>query len=65
MSKAYICDKCGRITESNEGFRQLWTVSPFVFSHDSPSCGDFSIDLCADCYAQFESEYMENKRENE
>ena len=66
MSKAYICDKCGLIVANGTGMHEIWTVNPAIF--EMVSCvGQYehSFHLCGECYAQFESEYLANKRESE
>ena len=59
MSKAYVCDKCGKMTR--EPMREVWVVNPGLFAS---TVGDYSIELCAECYGLFKSEYMENLIEN-
>ena len=60
MSKAYICDKCGRIVPSDFGeIHTIWIVNPHVFSND-----DDAYHLCNECYEQFKTEYLANLREN-
>ena len=64
MSKAYICDKCGKIVPSDVGeIHSLWTSNPFAVSRDGHP-GQADLHLCAECYAQFEAEYLANLREN-
>ena len=66
MSKAYICDKCGLIIANGVGMRELWTVNPALIKETSwISESEYSFHLCGECYAQFESEYLANKRESD
>ena len=46
MSKAYICDRCGRISQSS--LREIWTCNPFVMA----SFGDKepTYHLCNECF---------------
>lgn len=54
MSKAYICDKCGRMQP--EKMDAIWTVNPLLLTDESK----FELNLCAECYESFKREYMEN-----
>lgn len=60
MTKAYICDKCGLILPACGNVRTIYTVSPKLFT---VSPNDSEIDLCEECYGQFEREYMKNLTE--
>lgn len=60
MSKAYICDKCGRIRA--ESMPAVWVVNPIIFNTDLAE-ENLSINLCEQCYEQFRREYMENAME--
>lgn len=59
MTKAYICDKCGLILPTRGNVRTIYTVSPTLFQVPN----DYEIDLCEECYGQFEREYMKNLTE--
>jgi len=54
MSKAYVCDRCGRMQPTP--MKDLWTVNPFVVSNDER----FEMNLCADCYEEFKRTLMKN-----
>ena len=57
MSKAYICDRCGRILPPDARVHGLWDVDPWCFDKHA----NLTIcDLCDECYAQFEREYKAN-----
>lgn len=58
MSKAYICDKCGKIQQ--EPMKELWSVNPLAYTEAPPL-----LHLCDGCYEQFEREYFANLRESE
>lgn len=60
MTKAYICDKCGLILPARGNVRTICTVNPTLFSVPR---NDSEIDLCEECYEQFEREYMKNLTE--
>lgn len=57
MSKAYICDKCGKIQPNP--MMSVWTVDPNILNDDR-----FAFDLCSDCYEEFNRDYLENLHEN-
>ncbi len=54
MSRAYVCDRCGRMMQ--EPAMALWTVDPEITGDDDR----FRVDLCPECYARFKAEYLEN-----
>ena len=58
MSKAYVCDRCGRMQP--ESIRSLWTLNPYLIDREND---EFRIDLFADCYEMFEGEFLANLRE--
>ena len=60
MSKAYICDKCGRIAP--EPMSEVWLVDPGLFQFAENR--ELSFHLCKECFEQFRAEYMENLIEN-
>ena len=61
MTKAYICDKCGKIIPADVGMiRAIWTKNPFV--RDDGSYEPYHF--CGDCYERFKKEYLANLREN-
>ena len=59
MSKAVICDRCGLILPVDGNFERLFTVNPRLYS-GLPDEGE--IDLCEECFDEFEREYMSNLR---
>lgn len=63
MSKAYICDKCGRIlSELAEGaipMNPIWIRNPYLYDPDERN-GIAAMHLCEECYADFKREYMAN-----
>lgn len=63
MSKAWICDKCGKILYEAANVRVLWMHNPFIASQSALEELEH-IELCAECFKQFECEYMENTIEN-
>lgn len=58
MSKAYICDKCGKIQQGE--MQAVWTVNPYISSEYYAKM----VHLCSECYDEFEREYLANLREN-
>ena len=60
MSKAYICDRCGKI--QGGPMMTIWTVNPSAFADALCGTTDFTYHLCDGCYAEFENEYLANLR---
>lgn len=54
MSKAYICDRCGKVQPMPA--ESLWMVDPSIVGNDDR----FRIDLCDECYTEFKREYLKN-----
>lgn len=57
MSKAYICDRCGKIMPSDNGMHPIWTGNPFVLQ--SYGNTDASHHLCDKCFEEF-GRFFEN-----
>lgn len=49
MSKAYICDRCGRITQFT--LHEIWACNPFVMA--SYGDGNPEYHLCDECFEDF------------
>ena len=60
MSRAYVCDRCGKIQD--DPMSSVWLVNPMMFTCDDTPRG-LSIELCAECYAKFKDEYLANLKE--
>lgn len=58
MSRAYICDRCGRILPTDGDVNSIWITNPNTLR---TSWVDPSMELCDECFAMFKREYMENK----
>lgn len=64
MSRAYICDKCGKILPADGSVKPMfpiWLRSPFV--REAIESNEAQVHLCDECYAQFEREYLANLKE--
>jgi len=65
MSKAYICDRCGKMLPADGSVKPMmpiWLRSPFV--RDVIGDDEAQVHLCQECYAKFEDEFLENLRES-
>ena len=76
MSKAIVCDKCGRVFEETalDPYGQedpvlypIWVSNPFLRDHKPvlPKYRDgyAELHLCAKHYKEFEDEYLANLKE--
>ena len=66
MSRAIVCDGCGKVrTEIGEAvisMHAIWVRNPFMV--DDEGRDDIaSLHLCDECYARFEDEYLANLKE--
>ena len=69
MSKAVICDKCGKVFDRSKiapsgrepMLHPIWTSNPFL--HDSPREEYAELHLCNEHYKEFEDEYLANLKE--
>lgn len=65
MSKAVICDKCGKVMDERmkENVHTIWTVNPLLFDTDYLG-DDCQVHLCDEHYKEFEDEYLANLKES-
>ena len=69
MSKALICDKCGKVLDvaaldpcgKEPRLHPIWTSNPFL--RDSLSARYAELHLCDKHYREFEEEYLANLKE--
>ena len=59
MSKAVICDKCGRILPYDGKYHPIWDMNPFM----STQIAEAAIHLCDECYEQFKTDFLKNLSE--
>lgn len=66
MSRAVICDGCGRVRsevgDAVIAMHAIWVRNPFVFDEKERD-GIASLHLCDGCFAKFEDEYLANLEE--
>ena len=66
MSRAYICDRCGKIEAIVDGspveMASIWLRNPLL-EYDDARMGIPQVNLCSECYARFEDEYLANLKE--
>lgn len=58
MSKAYVCDKCGKMQP--EPMKSIWTTNPAIFSGGGVQS---EFNLCDKCYYEFDREYLASLNE--
>lgn len=74
MSKAYICDKCGKVFDESKldplgkepMLHPIWTSNPFLrdcLSVSAPREKYAELHLCDEHYREFEDEYLANLKE--